>query len=207
MKKRFAAMILAFAMLLGISIPVMAASPEIRKAKYEGRGYVEVDFSTKVQYKNASVTVTDPEGNELPVRITEKDDDDITFRVNDLKPNTKYTFTVSGVRRGRSGAYGTVTGTFKTPGSELSVRKAKYDSKDGELELDFYGLVQYKNPRVVIKDAEGRIYSCRISEQDRDGMEIAVKGLASGKYTVKISGIRLRGDTAYTSITASFRVK
>ena len=61
--------------------------------------------------------------------------------------------------------------------------------------------------KVIIKDAEGRTYSCRISERDRDGMEIAVKGLASGKYTVKISGIRLRGDTAYTSITASFRVK
>ena len=207
MKKRFAAMILAFAILLGIAVPVMAASPETLKAEYEGRGYVEVEFKTKVQYKNASVTVTDPEGKALAVRITEKDDDDITFHVDGLKPSTKYTFTVSGVRKGRSGAYGTVSGTFKTPRSELSVKEAEYDPRDGELDLDFYGRVQYKNPRVVIKDAAGRTYSCRITERDRDGMEIAVKGLASGKYTVKISGIRLKGDTAYTSITASFRVK
>lgn len=207
MKKRFAAMILAFAILLGIAVPVMAASPETLKAEYEGRGYVEVEFKTKVQYKNASVTVTDPEGKALAVRITEKDDDDITFHVDGLKPSTKYTFTVSGVRKGRSGAYGTVSGTFKTPRSELSVKEAEYDPRDGELDLDFYGRVQYKNPRVVIKDAAGRTCSCRITERDRDGMEIAVKGLASGKYTVKISGIRLKGDTAYTSITASFRVK
>ena len=207
MKKRFAAMILAFAILLGIAVPVMAASPETLKAEYEGRGYVEVEFKTKVQYKNASVTVTDPEGKALAVRITEKDDNDITFHVDGLKPSTKYTFTVSGVRKGRSGAYGTVSGTFKTPRSELSVKEAEYDPRDGELDLDFYGRVQYKNPRVVIKDAAGRTCSCRITERDRDGMEIAVKGLASGKYTVKISGIRLKGDTAYTSITASFRVK
>lgn len=207
MKRRFAAAMLALVVMVCMAVPAMAAAPEMQKAEYEGRGYVEVDFKTKVQYRNVSVVVEDPAGEALPVRITDKDDDDITFHVEGLKPSTQYTFTISGVRRGYAGAYGAVTGTFKTPKSELSVRKAKYDPRDGELELDFYGLVQYKNPRVVIRDAAGKVYACRISELDRDEMEIAVKGLESGKYTVKIIGIRLKGDTAYTSITASFRVK
>ena len=207
MMKRFVTAVLALVLLLCMSVPVMAASPEVVKAEYEGRGYVEVEFKTRVQYKNVSVTVKDPSGNALTVKITDKDDDDITFRVKDLKPATKYSFSISGIRKGRSGSYGTVTGTFKTPKTELSVRKAEYDRKDGELDLDFYGLVQYKKPKAVIKDAEGRTYSCKISELDRSEMEIIVKGLEPGKYTVTISGIRLKGDTTYTSIRTSFRVK
>jgi hypothetical protein len=207
MKKRLFAAILALTMILCLSIPALAVSPEVRKAEYEGRGYVEVDFKTRVQYKNVSVTVKDPAGNALTAKITDKDDDDITFYVKGLKPGVKYDFTISGVRKGQSGSYGKVSGTFKTPKSELSVKEAEYDRREGELELEFCGRVQYNNPKVVIKDAAGKTYTCRICELDRDEMEIAVKGLESGKYTVKITGIRLYGEKTYTSITATFRVR
>ena len=207
MKKRFVAVILALVTILSLSVPAMAAAPETLKAEYEGRGYVEVDFKTKVQYKNASVTVKDPAGKKLAAKITEKDDDGITFYVKSLKPDTTYSFTISGIRKGQSGSYGTIKGSFKTPKSALSVRKAEYDRKDGELELEFYGLVQYNKPKVSIKDADGKTYTCRISELSRDELEIVVKGLKCGKYTVKVSGIRLKGDKTYTTITASFWVK
>ena len=207
MLKRFIAAILILVIMVCTSVPAVAASPEMLKAEYEGRGYVEVDFKTKVQYKNATVTVKDSAGKTLPVKITEKDDDELTFRVNGLKADTKYSFAISGIRKGRSGAFGTVNGSFKTPKSELSVRKAEYDRKDGELDLEFYGLVQYKNPKVIIKDASGKNYSCSISDLDRDEMEIAANGLPRGNYTAKIYGIRLKGDKTYTSITVSFRVK
>ena len=207
MKKRLVSAVLVLVLMICMAVPAMAAAPQVQKASYEGRGYVEVDFKTKVQYKNASVTVKNPSGKKLTVKITDRDDDDITFHVKGLKPNTKYTFVISGVRKGQSGAYGTVKGTFKTPKSELSVKKATYDKKDGELDLEFYGLVQFKNAKVVIKDAAGKTRSSRIAELGRDDMEIAVKGLKSGKYTVKITGIRLKGDKTYTAVTASFRVK
>ncbi len=207
MKKRILSTILALVVLLCMAVPALAAAPEMLRAQYEGRGYVDVDFKTKVQYKNASVTVKDPAGKTLTAKITDKDSDDLTFHVSGLKPGTTYSFAISGVRKGCSGTYGTVSGSFKTPKSELSVKKAAYDRRDGELELEFYGRVQYKNPKVVIKDTTGKTYTCQISELDRDEMEIGIKGLKSGKYTVKITGIRLRGDTAYTSITAAFRVR
>ena len=207
MTKRFIATILALVTILCMSVPAMAAAPEMQKAEYEGRGYVEVDFRSKVQYKNASVTVKDPAGKTLRARITEKDDDDMTFYVNSVKPGTTYRFTISGVRKGRSGSYGTVNGSFKTPGNTLSVKKAAYDRRDGELELEFSKAVQYNNPKVIIKDAAGKTYTCRISERDRDEMDIIVKNLKSGKYTVKITGIRLKGNTAWTSVTASFQVR
>ncbi len=207
MKKRFFAAILALVTIMSMAVPAMAAAPEPLKVEYEGRGYVEVEFKSKVQYKNASVTVKDPTGKKLTAKITEKDDDDITFYVKSLKPGTTYSFTISGIRKGQSGSFGTIKGSFKTPKSELSVRKAEYDRKDGELELEFYGLVQYNKPKVIIKDALGKTYTCRISELRRDELEIVVKGLKCGKYTVKVSGIRLKGDKTYTTITASFRVK
>ena len=207
MKKRLFAAILALTMVLSLSIPALAVSPDMKKVEYEGRGYVEVDFKTKVQYKNVSVTVKDPAGKALTAKITDKDDDDITFYVKGLKPGVKYDFTISGVRKGQSGSYGKVSGTFKTPKSELSVKEAEYDRREGELELEFCGRVRYSNPKVVIKDAAGRTYACRISELGRDEMEIAVKGLKSGLYTVKITGIRLYGEKTDTSITAAFRVK
>ena len=74
--KRFFALILTLTVLLGVSVPAMAASKDALKVQYEGRGYVEVDFNCRVRYKNTSVTVKDPSGNALAVKITEKDDDD-----------------------------------------------------------------------------------------------------------------------------------
>ncbi len=207
MKKGIISAVLALAIMICMAVPALAAAPESHKTTYEGRGYVEVEFKTKVQYKNATVTVRNPDGNKMTVRITDLDDDEVAFYVKNLMPNTEYTFVISGIRAGRSGSYGTVRGTFQTPKSELSVRKASYDKEDGELELEFYGRVQYKNPRVVIKDAEGNIRSCRITELDSDEMEIVAKGLRSGRYTVKIIGIRLKGTTTYTSITTAFRVR
>ena len=207
MKKRFLAVVLAMVVMLCSAVPALAAAPDLEKADYEGRGYVEVDFRTRVQYKNVEVQVMDAAGKPLAVRITEKDDDDMTFYVKGLKPGKAYTFTISGIRNGRSGSYGMVTGTFKTPKNELSVRKAVYDRRDKELNLEFYGRVQYKNPKVVIKDATGKTYPCQIEELDRDEMELAVTSLPKGKYTVKISGIRLQGDQAYTSIVKTFWVR
>ena len=207
MKKRFISALLVLAVMLCMTVPALAAAPETCKATYEGRGRVEVDFNTDVQYKNVSVTVRDPAGKKLSARITDKDDDDLDFSVTGLQANTKYSFVISGVRKEHSGAYGTVKGTFRTPKHELGVRKAEYDKGDKELELKFYGSVQYKNPKVVIRDAAGKTYSCRITDLDNHEMEIFVKGLRSGKYTVKISGIRLKGSRNYTSISATFRVK
>ena len=207
MKRRLTALILALACMLCLSVPALAASPQMLRAEYEGRGYVEVDFKTRVQYKNPSVKVTDPAGALLTAKITEKDDDDLTFLVKGLKADTSYSFTISGVRKGRSGSFGSVTGSFSTPKSELSVKEIEYDRRDGELELEFYGRVEYQKPKVVIKNAAGKTFACRISEKDRSGMEIDVRGLASGKYTLKISGLRLKGSTTYKTITTSFRVR
>lgn len=207
MKKRILSVILVLAVMMSMAIPAMAEAPAKQKVSYEGGGCVEVEFTTRVQYKNVSVTVKNPAGKTMTVRITDLDDDEMNFCVDGLKPGTKYTFVIDGVRKGRTGSYGKVRGSFRTPADELFVKEAEYDRREGELELEFYGRIQVKNPKVVITDETGKTWSGRVTDLDGDELEIAVKGLKRGSYTVTITGIRLKGQQSYTSVTASFRVR
>ena len=62
--KRLLASMLAFAMAFStlLVMPVSAAAPQKRSIKYEGYGKVELEFRSKVQWKNAKVTVKDSTG-------------------------------------------------------------------------------------------------------------------------------------------------
>ena len=208
MMKRLCALLLALVTVLGASGMVSAASAEILKTEYEGFGVVEVDLAVKVQYKNPKVIVTDPEGNKLTAVITDKDSDDIDFKVTGLKPDTKYTYKIKGIREKGTTTWTTFKGSFKTPKTELFIEKVKYDAKDKELDVDFFTRVQFKDAKVTLKDASGKKIKCTIEELGRDDMELKVKGLQSGKkYTLKVSGVRLYKTGKYTTVSKTFKVK
>ncbi|MCM1544250.1 MAG: hypothetical protein NC110_03025 [Ruminococcus sp.] len=205
MKKRIFALILTIVIALSCVTMAFAATPVIKKTKYEGSGIVEVDFQKAVQYKNAKVTVKDSNKKSYTVTIKEKDSDDIKFYVKGIKSSSKYTYNISGVRSGKSGSYVTVSGTFTTPSAKLAVKKAAYDSKDKELEIDFNSKVQYKNLKVTVKDANGKTYTTKVVDKDDDELDVSIKGLAAGKkYTYTISGIRKKGTTTYGSLSGTF---
>ncbi len=205
MKKRWISVVLALAMLAALAIPAVAAGSIVRKTEYQGRGYVEVDFSERVSYRYPKVTVTDAAGNTCTARITDRDSDDLTFRVTGIRANTRYTYKITGVRSKATGASVSITDSFKTPASELAIREVDYSARDRELEIEFYGLVQYKNPRVTVKDAAGKTYPAVIIEKESRELEVRVSGLVRGrKYTVTVSGLRLRGDVRYTSVSKKF---
>ena len=73
---------------------------------------LEIDFATKVQFKNLKVTVKDKAGNKLTVKKIEKGDDDLEVRVAGMKKGGKYTVTVSGVRVKGVGKYIKVSKSF-----------------------------------------------------------------------------------------------
>ena len=209
MKKMLIALLLAAAIVLG-SIPALAATPVIRKTVYEGNGVVEVEFKKDVQYKNAKVQVKDADGKFYTAKITERDDDDMTFKVTGLTAGKTYAYQISGVRSGRSGSYVKVTGTFSVPAATkaLAIKKVESDVGDRELEIDFNGRVQYKSAKVKVKDANGKFYTAKITEKDSDSVEIYVKGLKRGtKYAVQISGVRLNGSGSYGSVSATFTAR
>ncbi len=124
--KRLLASMLAFAMAFStlLVMPVSAAAPQKKSIKYEGYGKVELEFRSKVQWKNAKVTVKDSIGKAYSVKILNKDNDEIEFKILQFKQGQKYTCTVSGVRQGRSGSYGKVSGSVTIPTTKVSENKA-----------------------------------------------------------------------------------
>lgn len=124
--KRLLASMLAFAMAFStlLVMPVSAAAPQKKSIKYEGYGKVELEFRSKVQWKNAKVTVKDSTGKAYSVKILNKDNDEIEFKILQFKQGQKYTCTVSGVRQGRSGSYGKVSGSVTIPTTKVSESKA-----------------------------------------------------------------------------------
>lgn len=178
----------------------------IEETEYEGSGYVEVDFKRNVQYKNAKVYVKDSSGKSYKASIKKRDSDDLTFYVKSIKAGKKYTYTISGVRAGRSGSYKKVSGKFSVPAkNKVSIKSIDYDHDDRELEVEFARKVQYKSTKVSVKDSTGKSYSVKILEKDSDSLELRVKGLKLGKrYTVKVSGVRSGGSGSYTSASRTF---
>lgn len=209
MKKRIVSMVLALAMILSLSVNVFAAAPVIEDVEYEGRGLVEVEFKKDVRYKNVKVTVKNAAGAKMTAKIVDKDEDDLTFFVKNLKPGAKYTFTISGVRAGRTGSYQTVKGSFKVPAKDPFIKEIDYDRKDKDLEIEFVKRMQYKNLKVTIKDSDGKVVRCRIDEKNAKEIELDILGtMKVGKtYTVTISGIRTGGSGSYTTITSRFTAR
>ena len=207
--KKFVSALLALVMMLSIAVPAMAATPTIKKAEYEGSGYVEVDFKKDVQYKKAKVTVKDSSGKSYKASIKEKDEDDLTFKVSSIAAGKTYKYTISGVRSGKSGKYVSVSGTFKVPeAKKVSIKELDFDYGDKELEIEFSGKVQYKNLKVKVKDSKGKSYTVKLREKDSDSLEVRVSGLKKNKkYTVTVSGVRPKGSGSYGSVSSSFTAR
>lgn len=204
MKKRIFALILTILIALSCATVSFAATPVIKKTEYKGNGIVEVDFQKNVQYKSAKVTVKDSNKKNCTVTIKEKDNDDLKFYVKGIKNSTKYTYSISGIRSGKSGKYVTVSGSFTTPSAKLAVKKAVYNSKDKELEIDFNSKVQYKNLKVTVKDANGKAYTVNTTEIENNSIETRVSLTRGKKYTVTVSGVRLANNGSYTSVSKTF---
>ena len=188
MKKFFA---LVLALLALFTYTAIADEVLIEKTVYEGRGMVEVDFLRDVQYDQLEVTVQDKDGFIYDTAVFERDDDELGFRVSNLVPGTEYSFTISGVRSGFSGSYGTVSGGFTVPADEtLAIKKVEYDRDDRELDVEFFGAVDLQGMEVRITDAAGTEYEAKVREFDRDGFEAYVPGLERGAaYTIEIFGL------------------
>lgn len=187
------------------AVPAFAA-PKVKKAEYEGKGRVEVDFNSKVKYKNVKVTVKDNKGATYSTKINEKDNDDLTFTIKNFKTGRTYTYTISGVKKNNESSYGKVTGkvTIPTPTTTPKVKEVDYDKGDREVEFEFTTRVQWKGTKVTITDGS-KNYVTRIKEKDSDSIEVKVSKLTIGKkYTYKISGVRVKGANSYKTISGTF---
>lgn len=206
MKKRIVSLLLLIVMILAIPSYAFAAAPVIKDVGYEGAGCVEVDFTGKVQYRNLKVTVTGPNGQSFRAEVTDKDDDDLDFVIPNAKPGAKYSFTISGIRTGKSGSYQSVKGSIRIPNVDPLIKEIEYDRADRELEIEFVGRVKYQKLKVTVTDANGKTVKCTVAEKNSRELELIVKGLKAGaRYTVTISGVRPVSGSSYLTITGTFR--
>ena len=206
MMKRSLSLLLAVLLLTLCAVPALAAAPKVQSTEYEGNGIVEVDFTTdNVRYKGAKVVVKDAAGKKLTATIREKDSDSITFKVKGVKAGKKYSYTISGVRKGNSGSYGKVKGTFTVPSGKLAIKEIVFDPAYDSLEVEFTTLVQFKNLKVTIEDENGDRLPVTNLETFPDELEMDVEGMEDGEtYTITISGVRVKGKGSYTSVSQRF---
>ena len=203
--KKLLTIAIAAAMLL--AIPALAIAPEAYRAEYEGNGRVEIDFRNNVTYENPTVQVAPAdflsEAPALTARILELDNDDLTFVVEGILPETTYNYTVSGVREGRTGDFVSITGAVTTPAEcAVVISELEADVEDGEIEIEFLERVDYDNPTVTVTKADGTVLETRIEEREGDGIEVRAKGLVRGEeYTVTVTGVALRGIGNYSTVT------
>lgn len=211
MKKKLRGFLCTLIIMMWITataIPAMA-SPKIKEAEYDGKGRVEIDFNTKVKYKNAKVTVKDSNGVTYKTKINKKDNDDLTFTIKNYKKGLTYTYTITGIKKKSEKNYGQVTGKITIPGASSvpRVKEVDYDRSDSNIEFDFDTKVQWKSPKVTITSGS-KNYVVKIREKSNDGIELKVKKLTYGKtYNYKITGVRIKGSSAYKTITGTFKAR
>ncbi|WP_290773521.1 hypothetical protein [Anaerofustis sp.] len=182
----------------------------------ESKNKIDVNFKKKVIWdNNISITVTDANGNSYNARITDKDDDDMEFYVDNIKDGQSYTVTIQGIKAYNENAFSSLKINFETKKQEksvksnLKVKDVDFDREDREVSFDFDKLIKAKsNAYIVIKDSNGNTYSDKNSYLicDEDDIELFLdKNLTQGKkYTYSIYGVTQSGSNSYKTITGSF---
>lgn len=185
------------------------SKPKIEEVEYESKGRVDVEFYGKVDYKNVKVKAKDASGKSYTARVAAKDNDELDFIISGYKTNTKYSFTISGIKKRSESEYTSVSGSVKIPSvKKVTVEEVDYDYEDKELTVEFKNIVQWNSPKVTVTDLNGKAFTARITERDSDEIEAKVKGLKVGKtYKYKITGIKAKGADNYTSVSGSFKVR
>lgn len=197
--KKLTAVLMAVAMMLTVA----AQAAQIEKTEYEGFGYVEVDFINDVRYTgDVQVTVTDVAGTNYTATVQKMDDDDLTFKVDNIVEDQVYNYTISGIEGDAA-----LSGEFYASALKSSmIEKVEYDANDRELDIEFNMDVSYDaNSTVTVTDAAGSEYAATILEKDSDSIEVRVEGLTPGEtYTVTITGIAKAGENTFETYSREF---
>lgn len=200
----------------------------VKKITYEGenknlrRGNktlheLDVDFSSDVTWEpRAKVSsVKDNKGKSYRGYLWEIDDDSCEIAIAGLKQGRTYTIKITGIRHRQAASFGRLTLKVKIPvqkpaSSDISVRKVSVDEADGEVDVKFASKVLWKYDAEVIsvKDNKGKKYRGYLTDTDDDECELYIDGMKYGRtYTIRISGIKERGASAYKTVAIKVKVR
>lgn len=90
----------------------------------------------------------------------------------------------------------------KTPSTE----EIKYEGR-GVVEVEFYGDVEWKNPKVTVKDTSGKKYKASIIKYDDDEFDFKIKKYKKNKkYKFRIGKVRVAGTSKYGTVKGSVKI-
>lgn len=186
---------------------------------------IEIGFRTKVQWKKSAgiSSVRDNKGTKYKAVLTDKEDDECDVYIRKLKKGRTYTITIDGIRKRNAGQYGRLTLKVTIPSEKssvsnkgLKVSKVEFDDdnddKDkygSEIDMKFNKKVTWSKFAKIssIRDNKGTSYKGILNDRDNDECEVYIRGMKYGRtYTIKISGIRVRGASKYTTVTAKIKI-
>lgn len=96
-----------------------------------------------------------------------------------------------------------LAGTF-TPVNATAPSKEKVEYLgNGQVEIEFVQDVNYKKPKVTVKDNSGKKYTASILKKDSDDLHFRIKNYKAGRsYTFTVKGVRVKRTSKYGSVTA-----
>lgn len=97
---------------LTVKFSIPKSSLSVQEVEYDAKDHeVTFDFNKSVTYKNPKVVITNTSGTKTyTTRIVERDSDELTVRVSDLKQGSSYKYTITGISS--NGTSKTLSGTF-----------------------------------------------------------------------------------------------
>lgn len=169
---------------------------------------IDIDFTSRIKLKSsAKATVKDSTGKSYTAYIEDYDRNEIDLDVSNLKPNKKYTVTISGIKKSTASKYGTLSVKFSIPKASTNlVKDVDYDAEDREVTFEFKNNVSYKNAKIIITNTSNtKSYTSTIVEQDSDELCARVSGLTSGRtYKYKITGVTSLANGSTKTLSGTF---
>lgn len=89
----------------------MKTQAKVGKTDVKSRKFVILKMKSATYYKNATVVVTDSEGNDCDAKIVSKSKGNIKVRISGMKKGCAYTITVNGVKTQKEKNYSSITRT------------------------------------------------------------------------------------------------
>ncbi len=85
--------------------------------------------------------------------------------------------------------------------------KVKYLGK-GKVEVEFWQDVDYRNPKVKVKDTSGKTYKAAIYDRDDDELKFRIRDYKAGKtYKFTIQGVRAEYTSKFGSVSGKVKIK
>ena len=78
---------------------------------------------------------------------------------------------------------------------------------NGRIDVDFYGDVQYKNVKIIVKDSKGNSYKVKNIYKDDDDIKFTIKNFKRGRtYKITVKGVREMWSSKYGKVSGKIKI-